>query len=112
MNVIIIGAGVIGSAIAYYLSRKGIGATVIERCDTACAASGKSGGFLARDWCVGQPQDPLAQLSFDLHTDLADALETEEIRLGKIAIRDILTERNSTINITINAITTNPMVKI
>ena len=77
MNVIIIGAGVIGSAIAYYLSRKGIGATVIERCDTACAASGKSGGFLARDWCVGQPQDPLAQLSFDLHTDLADALETD-----------------------------------
>ena len=52
MNVIIIGAGVIGSAIAYYLSRKGIEATVIERCDTACAASGKSGGFLARDLCV------------------------------------------------------------
>ena len=77
MNVIIIGAGVIGSAIAYYLSRKGIGATVIERCNTACAASGKSGGFLARNWCVGQPQDPLAQLSFDLHTDLADALETD-----------------------------------
>ena len=77
MNVIIIGAGVIGSAIAYYLSRKGIGATVIERCDTACAASGKSGGFLARDWCVGQPQDQLAQLSFDLHTDLTDALATD-----------------------------------
>ncbi|HAD35685.1 MAG TPA: FAD-binding oxidoreductase [Gammaproteobacteria bacterium] len=77
MDVIIIGAGVIGSAIAYYLSRKGIGATVIERCDTACAASGKSGGFLARDWCVGQPQDQLAQLSFDLHTDLTDALATD-----------------------------------
>ena len=79
MNVIIIGAGVIGSAIAYYLSRKSIKATVIERCDTACAASGKSGGFLARDWCVGQPQDPLAQLSFDLHTDLADALEADSV---------------------------------
>ena len=77
MNVIIIGAGVIGSAIAYYLSRKGIEATVIERCDTACAASGKSGGFLARDWCVGQTQDSLAQLSFDLHTDLSDALEAD-----------------------------------
>ena len=30
MNVIIIGAGVIGSAIAYYLSRKGIEATAVS----------------------------------------------------------------------------------
>ena len=67
MNVIIIGAGVIGSAIAYYLSLRGIEATVIECCKPACAASGKSGGFLARDWCIGQSQDNLAQLSFDLH---------------------------------------------
>ena len=60
MNVVILGGGVIGSAIAYYLSRKGLPATVIERCEIACAASGKSGGFLARDWCVGQLQEQLA----------------------------------------------------
>ena len=77
MNVIIIGAGVIGSAIAYYLSLRGIEATVIECCKPACAASGKSGGFLARDWCIGQPQDNLAQLSFDLHSDLSETLNTD-----------------------------------
>ena len=77
MNVAIAGAGVIGSAIAYYLSLRGVAATVIERHRGAGAASGKSGGFLARDWCTGQSQDGLARLSFDLHTDLSAALGTE-----------------------------------
>ena len=77
MNVVILGGGVIGSAIAYYLSRKGLPATVIERCEIACAASGKSGGLLARDWCAGQLQEPLALLSFDLHTDLPGELSQD-----------------------------------
>ncbi len=71
MRVAILGAGVIGSAIAYYLALRGIGALIIERTGVACAASGKSGGFLARDWCRGQAQEALAEFSFDLHTDLA-----------------------------------------
>ena len=77
MNVVILGGGVIGSAIAYYLSRKGLPATVIERCEIACAASGKSGGFLARDWCAGQLQEQLALLSFDLHADLPGELSQD-----------------------------------
>ena len=55
MHVLICGGGVIGTSIAYFLSRRGIRATVIERTGIACAASGKSGGFLARDWCDGTP---------------------------------------------------------
>ncbi len=77
MRVVIAGAGVIGCSVAYYLSRKGIGATLIERCAPACAASGKSGGFLARDWCTGQAQDALARASFDLHADLAATLPVD-----------------------------------
>ena len=74
MRIVICGAGVIGAAIAYYLSRRGVAATLVERNDVACAASGKSGGFIARDWCDGQPQAALARLSFDLHRELADSL--------------------------------------
>ncbi len=74
LRVAIAGAGVVGSAVAYYLARKGVEVTVIERCGVACAASGKSGGFLARDWCRGQAQDALARASFDLHADLAHEL--------------------------------------
>jgi hypothetical protein len=45
--------------------------TVVERTDVACAASGKAGGFLARDWCDGAPLGRLARRGFELHADLA-----------------------------------------
>jgi glycine/D-amino acid oxidase-like deaminating enzyme len=49
MRVIICGGGVIGAAIAYFLSKRGAEPVVIERHEVAGAASGKSGGFLALD---------------------------------------------------------------
>ena len=58
MRVVVCGAGVIGAAVAYYLSLRGVAATVVERAGVACAASGKSGGFPARDWCDGSPLGP------------------------------------------------------
>jgi glycine/D-amino acid oxidase-like deaminating enzyme len=71
MRVLICGGGVIGAAIAYYLSLRRVEAVVIERTGVACAASGKSGGFLALDWCDGSPLAPLARRSFELHAELA-----------------------------------------
>jgi len=55
MHVLICGGGVIGASIAYFLSCRGVKATVIEGTGLACAASGKSGGFLALDWSDGSP---------------------------------------------------------
>ena len=43
MHVLICGGGVIGAATAYFLSCRGVRATVIERTGLACAASGKAG---------------------------------------------------------------------
>src|SRR5262249_24970228 len=74
MRVLICGGGVIGASIAYFLSRRGAQAVVIERTRVACAASGKSGGFLALDWCDGSPLAPLARRSFALPAQLADEL--------------------------------------
>src|SRR5690242_7652595 len=74
MDVLICGGGVIGASIAYFLSCRGVRAVVIERAGLPCAASGKSGGFLARDWCDGSPLEPLAQRSFALHAELAEKL--------------------------------------
>jgi len=74
MRVLICGGGVIGTCIAYFLSRRGVQAIVIERTDVACAASGKSGGFLALDWCDGSPLAQLARRSFALHAGLAEEL--------------------------------------
>ena len=71
MRVLICGGGVIGASIAYFLSCRGVAATVIERTGLACAASGKAGGFLALDWCDGTPLEALARRSFALHARLA-----------------------------------------
>jgi glycine/D-amino acid oxidase-like deaminating enzyme len=70
------GAGVMGASVAYFLSRRGIAVTVVERSGVACAASGKSGGFLALDWCDGSPLEGLARTSFALHAELAAQLGT------------------------------------
>lgn len=74
MRVLICGGGVVGAAIAYFLSCRGVAATVIESTGVACAASGKAGGFLARDWCDGSPLAPLARRSFALHAELAQKI--------------------------------------
>jgi glycine/D-amino acid oxidase-like deaminating enzyme len=75
MRVLIVGAGVIGTSIAYHLAARGAGVVVLERKGVACAASGKSGGFLALDWCDGTPLMGLARRSFALHAELSGSLD-------------------------------------
>jgi glycine/D-amino acid oxidase-like deaminating enzyme len=74
VRVLIVGGGVIGSAAACFLARSGADVTVVERTGVACAASGKSGGFLALDWCDGSPLEPLARRSFALHAALPEEI--------------------------------------
>ncbi|MCY4454160.1 MAG: FAD-dependent oxidoreductase [Immundisolibacterales bacterium] len=74
MHVVVCGGGVIGAATAYFLTELGIEVTLVERCSLAAAASGKAGGFLARDWCDANAMGPLARASFDLHAELAERL--------------------------------------
>jgi glycine/D-amino acid oxidase-like deaminating enzyme len=74
MRVVVCGGGVIGAATAWFLAGAGAEPIVIERTAVACGASGKSGGFLALDWCDGSALAPLARRSFDLHGQLAQAL--------------------------------------
>jgi glycine/D-amino acid oxidase-like deaminating enzyme len=74
MRVVICGGGVIGASAAYFLSRRGVRPIVVERVGLAAAASGKSGGFLARDWCDGTPLAALARRSFALHAGLCEEI--------------------------------------
>jgi glycine/D-amino acid oxidase-like deaminating enzyme len=73
-RIVICGGGAIGVEIAYFSSRRGARPIVIERHEVAGAASGKSGGFLALDWCRGTPLDRLARRSFVLHAELSTEL--------------------------------------
>ncbi|KAJ5770910.1 uncharacterized protein N7511_002961 [Penicillium nucicola] len=73
MSTVILGGGIIGTSIAYYLSANQPEEElyIIEQSpELFTAASGYAGGFLARDWFVSSLA-PLGALSFDLHTKIA-----------------------------------------
>jgi len=73
-HTVILGAGIIGSSTAYYLSRSqrvDQHITILDPCPPASGASGASGGFIARDW-AGSTTADLAELSFRLHSELAE----------------------------------------
>ena len=80
-RIVICGGGAIGAAIAYFLSVRGAEAIVIERHEIAGSASGKSGGFLALDWCRGSPLD-------DDDVDAAAREETGGARADRAAAAD------------------------
>mmetsp|Transcript_12362 Transcript_12362/g.24028 ORF Transcript_12362/g.24028 Transcript_12362/m.24028 type:complete len:380 (+) Transcript_12362:367-1506(+) len=81
-KVIIVGGGIIGVSTAYFLAKNGLadGVVLVERARIAAAASGKAGGFLARDW--GQPgqTQELHERGFDLHEQLATDLMLSSYR--------------------------------
>lgn len=77
MDVVICGGGVIGTCTAYFLAKRGVYSIVLEKDELANAASGKAGGFLARDWSSGSALNILSAASFDLHAELAAELDGE-----------------------------------
>ncbi|KAL8682824.1 MAG: hypothetical protein Q9186_001153 [Xanthomendoza sp. 1 TL-2023] len=74
MATVIIGAGIIGTSTAYYLSQSDTSPSSIHLVDSSpqlfASASGYAAGFLARDW-YSPPSASLGRLSFDLHKKLA-----------------------------------------
>lgn len=88
-RIVICGAGAIGAATAYYLTRRGARPLIVDRARPAAAASGRAAGFLAADWNAGNPLDALARASFDLHRRLADELGAE--RLGYRPVDALMT---------------------
>ncbi|KAL8975170.1 MAG: hypothetical protein Q9197_000594 [Variospora fuerteventurae] len=75
MAIVIIGAGIIGTSTAYYLSQSETLPTNIHLIESSpelfASASGYAAGFLARDWFPAA-STPLGRLSFDLHKKLAE----------------------------------------
>ncbi|KAL8741280.1 MAG: hypothetical protein Q9190_006103, partial [Brigantiaea leucoxantha] len=75
MATVILGAGIIGTSTAFYLSQSGdtppSDIHLVESSpELFASASGKAAGFLARDW-FSHASSALGALSFDLHKELA-----------------------------------------
>jgi glycine/D-amino acid oxidase-like deaminating enzyme len=89
-HVVIAGAGIGGTATAYYLvhnhGERVASITLVDPTGTiAPAASGKAGGFLAKDWNDGFPTGLLTRRSFELHQQLANALGAESIQYRRLS---------------------------
>lgn len=93
-HAVIAGSGMMATATAYYLAKEhGISSTLIDPSgEVAPAASGKAGGFLARDWNDYSPVGPLATRSFDLHQTIADSIGAESIQYRRLTCAAISVE--------------------
>ena len=102
VRVAIVGGGIMGCSVAYRLSKSASSSvrfdvTIIEACeDVAVGASGKAGGFLARNWCDGEPMGPLVHASFDMHAAFAEEVGASTIgyrRLDTVSAGEASTSR-------------------
>jgi len=78
-DVVVVGGGVIGCAIAYYLTQAGVGVTIVERGEIGGEASGAAAGMLAplSESPRPGPFVDLCLTSLRLFPALADALREE-----------------------------------
>lgn len=78
-RVVICGAGVIGGAIAYYLGKRGVAATLIESDAVAAGASGAAAGILTPPLphTADSPLFELQRQGYDMHLELAHTLPVE-----------------------------------
>lgn len=84
-DVAIIGGGIIGASIAYYLAKRGIKSTVFERETFACGASGATGGMFTPLWHVDHTHEPLFEMGMrGLETIPSLAAELAEAEVDPI----------------------------
>ena len=86
-DIVIVGGGVIGSAIAYHLAKEGLKPVVIEKGDIGGEASGSNGGGV-RQSARNLKEIPLAMESIrmygNLHEDLG--MDVEYVREGNLRL--------------------------
>lgn len=76
-EVLIVGGGVIGTAVAHYLAKEGADLGLIERGNLACGASGATMGNLSLHNRMPGPWWDLAMMSRSLYEQLAGRLKTD-----------------------------------
>ena len=87
-DVVVIGGGISGVAIAYYLAKENVDVALVERDFIAKGATGASGGTVGIYMLMGPPELNLVLMGWDLYQHLPEELEFDfELRkLGGITI--------------------------
>jgi glycine/D-amino acid oxidase-like deaminating enzyme len=82
-RVVIVGAGIVGAACAYYCARAGLDVTVLERQAVAAGTTGAGeGNILLSDKAPG-PELTLARRSTELWLELAETLGVQSLELDR-----------------------------
>ncbi len=84
-NIVVIGGGIQGTSVAFQIAESpslpaGSTITILEANKIASAASGKGGGFMARQWGDGSSTQTLHELAFDMYEELCPKLGVESYR--------------------------------
>ena len=82
-DVIVIGAGVIGTACAYFLSRRGLKVLLLER-DHLCAGASGATAALISVGGTGVPSDPIRQMTLEGHRLIQEIEEDFDRPLEKV----------------------------
>jgi sarcosine oxidase subunit beta len=89
-DVVIIGGGVVGAASAYYLARKGVDVTLLERNELASGASGANLGNMSLHNRIPGPILDLSLLSLGMYQSLSEQLgyDVEYINTRGLALME------------------------
>ncbi|CAJ1969788.1 unnamed protein product [Cylindrotheca closterium] len=88
-KIVIAGGGIVGNSIAYFLSKRQVPVTLIDPVGIAPCASGKAGGFLAKDWRDGTDLQELQRAGFELHQTLANELGASNIDYRRLTCQAV-----------------------
>ena len=78
---LILGGGIYGASIGYYLAQRGAPSIILEsQPEAALTASGKAAGFLGGSWGDGRVTERLHRTSFEIHEQLAKDLGIKSYR--------------------------------
>mmetsp|Transcript_6459 Transcript_6459/g.14103 ORF Transcript_6459/g.14103 Transcript_6459/m.14103 type:complete len:372 (-) Transcript_6459:231-1346(-) len=96
-KIVVAGGGIIGNSISYYLAKHhSTPCTIIDPVGIAPAASGKAGGFLAKDWSDGTPIQELQRRSFELHALQAEHLGSDRIDYRRLECMAVACDESAT----------------
>ena len=97
-DVVVLGAGIIGCAVAYYLAKKGSKVIVIEKREMICAgASGaNSGGVPLSLWRHDSPVIELTKESVKLYENLSDEIDYD-IEHEKVGLITCVTDEDQSV---------------
>jgi len=99
-KIVIAGGGIIGTSLSYFLAKDhNISVNLIDPKGIAPAASGKAGGFLARDWRDGTAVEELQRLGFALHQSLADDFVDTSIDYRRLTCSAVSIDESLTRNV-------------